>query len=657
MLNNFLYIFFFTSCRGSAESTKQAQALIMALVQEPDKELNEIIARGKAKPPEKAPSVVTIGDFAIGTFSVTSPGSNDPVPSQVYSQSGSSNKSSKNTGGGRGSASSQASNSAKSSGANGIPPSMMWQNPHPGQAVPSSPRRSPQKQLSSSSSQGQTGSPAPGIGEKNVPRQLFPDRRNSTSPVATFTNTTVSYSSSSSTMKIVSTSATLTTGRGPAQSAVKLAKNPVPGSVKLLQRPQTVAAVAAAAAAKSDPQPLPIVTNHVNSMNTVNSQMSSPSVSTPGDYSPFKNFFNSTYILSKKEESSDKMNFASVAAAGVVSTLATSHTVATVAAALSTMENKIDPALQAKAPGYKPGRTSSPQFRQDHDSGKGGFRNFQLPLQNETDLARTPGYRGNLPGMSPRSNPSTPSGLSPRSQTGPPLDLSQHSLSLSSASSQKEEYSMPNQPMTLPEIKSTLNPNAPDFQLAASNMGPMINGVPVGMPLNFPPSQALSSLPPGTLQALQQQLFTAQQQLLNPSNFNSLPPQPGNFIPPAGMNQSEPSFNMMQQMATQLSQQIAAQGMQGPGPSVGPIQGPSQGQTPNPGPGFPQMMARNLSPMPPHPRPNSAPSMSVMQAGMCSRNLWGGGGGCERDRERNCNNDNKLLIILKQFLNSVCSIQ
>ncbi|XP_041363273.1 ankyrin repeat and KH domain-containing protein 1-like [Gigantopelta aegis] len=589
--------------KGSAESTKQAQALIMALVQEPDKELTEIIARGKAKPPEKAPSVVTIGDFAIGTFSVTSPGSNDPVPSQVYSQSGSSNKSSKNSGSSRASGSSQVSNSAKSSGANGISHSMIWQNPHPSQAAPSSPRRSPQKQLASSN-QGQTGSPVPGICEKNVPRQLFPDRRNSTSPVATFTNTTVSYSSSSTTMKIISTSATLTTGRGVSQSSAKQTKNSVPGSIKVLQRPQT-------AAAKSDPQPLPIVTNHVNSMNTIN-QLTSPSVSTPGDYSPFKNFFNSTYILSKKEESTDKMNFASVAAAGVVSTLATSHTVTTVAGALSTIENKIDPALQAKAPGYKPGRTASPQFRQDQESGKAGFRNFQLPLQNETDMACTPGYRGSIPGMSPRSNPSTPSGLSPRSQTMTPLDLSQHSLSLSSASSQKDEYSMPNQPMTLPEIKSTLNPNAPDFQLAASNMGPMINGVPVGMPLNFPPSQSLSGLPPAALQALQQQLFNAQQQLMNPSNFNSIPPQPGNFIPPTGMNQSETNFNMMQQMASQLSQQMAAQGMQGP--SVGPIQSPGQSPNPNSVPGFPQMMSRNLSPMPPHPRPNSAPSMSVMQA-------------------------------------------
>lgn len=38
----------------------------------------------------------------------------------------------------------------------------------------------------------------------------------------------------------------------------------------------------------------------------------------------------------------------------------------------------------------------------------------------------------------------------------------------------KPEYSKPHRPMTLPEIKGALNPNAPEFQLSAAP--PMMNG-------------------------------------------------------------------------------------------------------------------------------------------------------------------------------------
>ncbi|XP_071107805.1 ankyrin repeat domain-containing protein 17-like isoform X5 [Haliotis cracherodii] len=628
--------------KGSAEATRQANALIMALVQDPDKELTEILAKNKPK----APSTVTIADFAIGTFNAANLSNS---ASSTSSGSGSlSTKSPANTS--KSSSTRQSSSGVgnnSSSGKSSMSQSMVWQGSGTSQPVPSSPRRSPQKQISSSHS----GSPAPNHHsvEKTASRQLFPsDRRSSTSPVVTFTNSsTVSYSSSSTAVKVVPSSANSTRGRPDIrdQVTIKSAPKPVTGPVKLLTRQ---------AQPKPDPQPLPIVASHGTGNNVPNvgqQATPSPGSSTPGEYLPFNNLFSNygAQILGKKDDSTDKMNFASVAAAGVVSTLSSPLSNVNVASALSGESHKVDPSLQAKAPGYKPGRTGSPQFRQDMEQSKNpGFKNFHLPVQamqggmGELDMTRAPGFRGNMPpsGMSPRSNTSTPSGLSPRSQTGTPLDSSQHSIS--SLSSQKEEYSMPNQPMTLPEIKSTLNPNAPDFQISSTNMNQMVNGLPGGI------GQELHPLPPSALQALHQQLLNAQQLL----NFSNMPqgnfPIPnelqmlqqlssvGNQIPnPMGnqMNSQMPnpmSSQMNNQMPNQIPNQIGRDHLSGQMSSnqLGQMgnqmpQGGGQNQPVGPpgpngqNPGFlPQIISRTLSPMPPpHARPNSAPSMAGMSQG------------------------------------------
>ena len=308
---------------------------------------------------------------------------------------------------------------------------------------------------------------------------------------------------------------------------------------------------------QSDPQPLPIKTSLSNTrLTSSQSAGSRPHMVSmpPSDYSPFNNRFSQELeMLGKKEES---MNFASVAAAGVIP--ASSSVIGSVSPA--PLDTKPDPNLPAKAPGYKAPnqhRTSSPlvdqallqafaeaqaQSRHAGASPGGGPHagnaidvavleremkslahqgasfaphphhhhhhphlqphhphghhqhqhhshhpsNHQTMSNHEADPSKAPGYKG---GYMDHPDVRThlgmiggyrQSNMSPRTSNMSAVNSGPFSL----LSQQRDEYSTPDQPMTLPKIESTLNPNAPDFtsrsfepsgrfpHMAGLNMGP-----------------------------------------------------------------------------------------------------------------------------------------------------------------------------------------
>lgn len=478
------------------------------------------------------------------------------------------------------------------------PSSLNTQHTSAWSSVPTiaSPRRNKQKSSSASSSATTSGLQTmvniqhfvPSSVEKpsSVSRQLFiHEKKRSDSPVVTsavtFSLSTVTVTTTASFIDIRATSAK---------------SQPKPGSVKVLQRPSSVNA----ATMKHDPQPLPIVSNNqpqaagpsnlTERVPPINYMP--PPVSNPSEYSPFQLFYDE--ILNKKEDGGERMNFASVAAAGVITSLNSGMN--PVPLMHTSSDNPLNVNLQAKAPGYKAGgqRSSSPQL--DMSMGKtSGFKtgSFHPPIQFVGEGDMSLGFRGAMASMvnsnmSPRSNTSTPSGLSPRGRASTPLDSSQNSgSSITSLSSQREEYSTPDQPMTLPRIESTLNPNAPNFFSRSCDVGD--SGQPSDMPLNFLAANAgmFGNLPPPTdMQALYQQAMNP----TFPSNgasFNNPSAAQSNFIPPGNMPQMDFSQNL--NLLHQLSQ----------GTSMMPQQN----------------VPRQYTPLPTQVRPNSAPSVSGVPKG------------------------------------------
>lgn len=246
------------------------------------------------------------------------------------------------------------------------------------------------------------------------------------------------------------------------------------------------------------PQPLPIKT-----VEGFGQGGKAPSAS----YSPFNNFFSQVTegILgsTKKEEMvENRMNFASVAAAGVVPS--TSNNSKTPSATASNVAmSELDP---SKAPGYKgPGqRTQSPQVMEEYSRAPGYKGNaftsnmiqdgsfisnnsMSSPYMNQTDYGSKPTHFNNrgfgnqnpsglLSGQDfskAPGYPRTPSGppsqdLSPRSANSTPMSIPCEQSPRGSRANigllrTDDEYSSPNTPMTLPKIESTLNPNAPNF--------------------------------------------------------------------------------------------------------------------------------------------------------------------------------------------------
>lgn len=489
--------------RGSAEATRQAHAMINALVQEPDKDLSEIISRTKGKPVEKIQQTpATIGDFAIGMFSV--PTTSATTTSGNGQHSGKTSTSGKSQSNRQASTPSTALNGVRLSSSTTGPPITVWQNQQSNSGTPASPRRSsPQKQLSSNASSS-TSMPSLTSGtanqEKGISRQLFssePHRRAGSATPTTSSSTPPSFNISNPTLK----SSVVTVGRNStdrqqtptnigtsttsgvtgASISSKTVGRPGSNTIRLLQRQGS-------GTTRSDPQPLPIVSSHVSTSISpaTTSVTSSAAQASPGNYSPFEStiFSNVTVqFLNKKEE--EKLNFASVAAAGVVPSQS-SPLSGQPPSGLPGPGNEVDPNLQAKAPGYKMGiRTASPQSRPEQANRVSANMHFQLPLGGGCypGPSLPPGVsmppRPSLPNpasdggsMSPHNPPHMSSLDHMASQHNPlvPQQLSQTPLHHPLSSNQKEEYSTPHQPMTLPEIKSTLNPNAPDFCVMGSGI-------------------------------------------------------------------------------------------------------------------------------------------------------------------------------------------
>ncbi|GFR95208.1 ankyrin repeat domain-containing protein 17 [Elysia marginata] len=542
--------------KGYPEAIRQANNLINAMVDEPEKDISELLARiGKGqkvspaaeKPhPQKSSQSSSIADFAIGTFSV--PTTSNSGVSSVATKSPAQVKSS-----GRTSRTSATSNSNVMSGTIGA-----WQNPVPGQALPASPRRSPQKQVT----------PSPGVGtrpaasvvtsltpssEKTSARQLIfgneRGKRSSPSPVvglpAPVGTATASGPTSSASLSF--TTAATSTIRGVVTSSTILAsthgKQPDPRNQVQLKPAMNVGSSASPSAGMSgsstrfsrplagssssrpEPLPLPIVTsggngNHVDRNGHGGSIQQVPGSSVPGghavpgEYSPFNQSLFSNF-LAKKEEQSDKMDFASVAAAGVVTTSPPSLQTPSNPVSVTSDSNAVDPALQAKAPGFKiPQRGNSPPFRPTESdpsmssvyrmpSSVGGniLSSGQMPTNNAlpphlAGMQIRPHFMENeyllryqqlnqhrfreSAGLGPMMHPHMmmrdlgaagipmPGAMLPQNM---PFNPNQQQPSLV----QKDEYSKPHRPMTLPEIKGALNPNAPEFQLPGSG-GPLMNG-------------------------------------------------------------------------------------------------------------------------------------------------------------------------------------
>ena len=634
-----------------------AQAMITLLVMEPEKDLSEIISGVKGKPAEKSqPAQNTAVDFPIGQFSAPTSKQAGNGVSQKSSSSGKSSSS-------RLPGNSSATVNGRTAGAStGVTPSNVWQNPVPGSGAPSSPRRSPQKQLLQSLIPSPS-SPMPGQ-DKAAARPLAGEQRRASSATPTTTTSSVTFGPVSTTMKASTAPAAGRAGselrqqQGTPSSVAggagqKNTSRPTTGSVRVLQRQ-------APGTTRPDPQPLPIVSSHMpNSTST--SASSNTGMTSSGNFTTFHLWNNTspTPILTKKED------FASVAAAGVVPNQPSQHSGQAAPGAPTPTSN--DP---TKAPGYKAGiRTASPHSRQDQASVSSSLP-YPIPVGGpEHPDMHMLGFSGPMPSAPPHPGLPNPAGdgdhMAPHIPYPVPLEHpggfpNQHANfphlhqamhpGLGPLTNQKEEYSTPHQPMTLPEIKSTLNPNAPDFQATASGSngpGALINGYPPNMG-NMRNGGDLANIPGGggrgeaggnnsgnaagggCMNVLQ----------VHPA-FLHLASQLGNINVDMGKIGNIPEiqsfFGACQQLLQQQQRSASpgpGGGNAGPGPGGpphlvghdGPGGAGGQGMGPSPGPGpgpgshspmsnymAPQNLPRNVSPMPGQHRPNSAPTMP----GMC----------------------------------------
>ena len=191
------------------------------------------------------------------------------------------------------------------------------------------------------------------------------------------------------------------------------------------------------------------------------------------------------------------------------------------ASATNTMEQSVlsvaAEALQAKAPGYRPQvRTSSPRVLAEQQTLK------LSPSTTDSSSA----FTGSLPSDANRQFLPFSEGVnvnsmmtSPRQQQAEMND----SAALSRGLAHRDEYSSSKNPMTLPRIGSNLNPNAPDFtcKISAAN-----NGSVPGNPLYHVMQQKQPPMPYQVRyqppHAAQPQAFV-QQIMAMPGTQNSMP--------------------------------------------------------------------------------------------------------------------------------------
>ena len=481
-----------------------------------------------------------------------------------------------------------------------IPSSISTYLPPPSTAM--SPKRMPTNASSSNTSTSSNISPLMPKSPNMVARQLFPTD-SKTTLVTTAVKASITYSTVSLAKTKVVTATTPTFA-----SKVDITNRPMtskgqqkaPGSSTAAVKQSQSHNLAVGSVKSSEPQPLPIKTPSGQTITPNRAMQGGSAVSVaPGDYSPFNNRFSrevAENMLVKKDDQPDKMNFASVAAAGVVPS--SSPILSSVSPGPPAIDAQLDPSLQSKAPGYKaPGqRTSSPLVGDHTDPrvkapgymphshqpmhphthsqhsrqpphpsnsqasieaqmktlGFGGNPSFGRPSPNtvdgEADPSKAPGYKGTSMGYQelPESMMRAPSfriqSHMLQSAMGPGPNMMGNAMGFSSLSQHhpRDEYSMPNKPMTLPKIESTLNPNAPDFTSRTSfdpsgrlqhmpgNMIPGFNNVGAIGGL-----AGISNMPPN----------------MNPANIAG---QPGFRVPPPGPQGvlSQQAFNTMLQGTT-----------------------------------------------------------------------------------------------------------
>ena len=516
-------------CRGSAEAIRQAHNLIAALVKDPDKELEQLLPKGKQKP---VGSATTSSNTFSSNMWHNSMANNIPASTNVGTLGSGSAPGTPALARSQNSKVTTASNAARPPNAATTAAPLMGpfanvvkQNSSSG-AAPTMPAPSGSPKKIGPGMMKTTGppsvanmqafsaaNPVEGKSPGSVARELFP-KESSTQPPGTTNKTTLTYCTSAMTATKVVTSCSpsfaakvdnrslLTTQTPPQQVRPpgKPVANPVPPGP--VMRPDLAPAPLRSSMAPVRPNPIMSASQAPSRPNmplASSAPQHAAAIGAP-EFSPFNNRLSGVAerVLGKKED------FASIVAAGVAPSTASS---------LMTMappptESKSDPSLEAKAPGYKlvGQRTSSPQV-------------------NEAELAKAPGYRGNNPAMmgavgtmgpmtanrhlagmdasasmyqhfmqmanrydaapnrAPGFKPGGPPGgemMDPAARApGYTRPLMQAELSPRSASNPagmgmgigptfdtrpvQDEYSTPNQPMTLPKIESTLNPNAPDF--------------------------------------------------------------------------------------------------------------------------------------------------------------------------------------------------
>lgn len=434
--------------KGSAEAMRQAQTMITALINDPDKQLDQLIPKNKHKPNT---TTVTIqsnmwhNSMAMGVPGTVPVSTNTGTIFTAQSCIMSSQRSH----------SSHATQSTKSFLTNG--PSVgvtpfanvvkNQVNGHgPSQSAPAhSPSTKRSGKTSVTSSQPVVNPPVKG--NVAVARQLFPE----SNITVAITKTTATYSMASNTMSKMASSTTSTFSMKPETIGAVMSTKV---QTKVPPPPSTIGA--------QTKQDLPLKSQ---SGRPGSAPIPSQSPSTVGAvYSPFNNNHFTRVaesVLSKKEEGLEsRRNFASVAAAGVVSSNSQ------VPSAASVMDSLL------KAPGYK---AQANNHQSEPDLSKApGYRSTPAPngplmdqtnfmrldsIDVEVDPSKAPGYKGHPFdydfARSPfklSQSPGSMAGGSPRSMEpghSPPQ--------------LRNEYSTPNHPMTLPKIESTLNPNAPDF--------------------------------------------------------------------------------------------------------------------------------------------------------------------------------------------------
>ena len=333
-------------------------------------------------------------------------------------------------------------------------------------------------------------------------RQLFPSAELITTslPITSISRTTPTYTSSSvSKTKVV--------------TALSTAPNVFADSSSINIRPlslsqsQPASSLSLVSPLRPD-QPLPIKPSV--GVNAAENRPGTFSTASHGvfctEYSPFSGGLVTDVLVGKKEDVADgRMNFASVAAAGVVgknqSPTAQIGTV-TIGQDCSNDTDSLED-LKAKAPGYKPvglnqrplpspqtgdnkqmkGKLNNVFYSQSQVSPNLAAINIAMPDErfldehHQIDLHHgplTPGeyYEKTMTSVEDRNTMSS-SSSTPASSQSP--------RSSNDINKRKDEYASPHQPMTLPKVESRLNPEAPDFTLPVSRHNP------IAFPPNFPP--------------------------------------------------------------------------------------------------------------------------------------------------------------------------